>query len=484
MLPYAPPETLTSCELMNERSPAIDNVILSRLEAIVGAGRLLKDEESLQRYGRDWTRVYAPSPGAVVLPGSVEEVQAVVRLAAAEGVAIVPSGGRTGLSAGAVACRGELVLALDRLNDIGDFNPVDRTVRCGAGVVTQQLQEFAAAQALYYPVDFASSGSSQIGGNVSTNAGGIKVIRYGMTRDWVAGIKLVDGTGELLDLNRGLVKNNAGYDLRQLVIGAEGTLGVVVEVTMRLAVAPREPVVLVLGVPDMGAIMQVLDVYQGALALSAFEFFSEPALQKVIEHSGLQRPFETPADYYALVEIEDQQEAGMDRALELFEHCVEQGWALDGVVSQSVAQAESLWRLREDISETISRWTPYKNDISTVVSRIPDFLAEVEAVVSQNYPDFEIIWFGHIGDGNVHLNVLKPESLPMDDFQRRCGDVSRWVFDIVQRYDGSVSAEHGIGLLKKDYLHFSRSAHEVAIMRQVKQAFDPRGIMNPGKIFD
>ena len=409
MLPYAPPETLTSCELMNERSPAIDNVILSRLEAIVGAGRLLKDEESLQRYGRDWTRVYAPSPGAVVLPGSVEEVQAVVRLAAAEGVAIVPSGGRTGLSAGAVACRGELVLALDRLNDIGDFNPVDRTVRCGAGVVTQQLQEFAAAQALYYPVDFASSGSSQIGGNVSTNAGGIKVIRYGMTRDWVAGIKLVDGTGELLDLNRGLVKNNAGYDLRQLVIGAEGTLGVVVEVTMRLAVAPREPVVLVLGVPDMGAIMQVLDVYQGALALSAFEFFSEPALQKVIEHSGLQRPFETPADYYALVEIEDQQEGGMDRALELFEHCVEQGWALDGVVSKSVAQAESLWRLREDISETISRWTPYKNDISTVVSRIPDFLAEVEAVVSQNYPDFEIIWFGHIGDGNVHLNVLKPE---------------------------------------------------------------------------
>ena len=178
-------------------------------------------------------------------------MQAVVRLAAAESVAIVPSGGRTGLSAGAVACRGELVLALDRLNDIGDFNPVDRTVRCGAGVVTQQLQEFAAAQALYYPVDFASSGSSQIGGNVSTNAGGIKVIRYGMTRDWVAGIKLVDGTGELLDLNRGLVKNNAGYDLRQLVIGAEGTLGVVVEVTMRLAVAPRDLAVLVLGVPDM-----------------------------------------------------------------------------------------------------------------------------------------------------------------------------------------------------------------------------------------
>lgn len=484
MVPYAPLETHTSDQLMEEDLPAIDNAILSRLQAIVGPDRLLTDDEALAHYGRDWTRVHTPNPSAVLLPGSAEEVQAIVRLAATEGAAIVPSGGRTGLSAGAVACRGELVLALDRLNDIGDFNAVDRTVRCGAGVVTQQLQEFATGQGLYYPVDFASSGSSQVGGNISTNAGGIKVIRYGMTRDWVAGLKLVDGRGELLDLNRGLIKNNAGYDLRQLVIGAEGTLGVVVEATMRLVAPPRDPLVLVLGTPDMGAIMQVLDAYQDALPLSAFEFFSELALQKVTEHSGLQRPFATPTEYYALLEIEHQHDSDMDRALKLFEHCVEQGWVLDGVVSQSAAQADSLWRLREDISETISRWTPYKNDISTVVSCIPDFLAEVEAVVSQNYPDFEIIWFGHIGDGNVHLNVLKPEGLPMDDFQRRCGDVSRWVFDIVQRYGGSVSAEHGIGLLKKDYLHFSRSAHEVAIMQQVKQAFDPHGIMNPGKIFD
>jgi len=202
---------------------------------IVGSGRVLTDADSLQRYGRDWTRVYTPNPAAIVLPGSIEQVQAIVRLAASEALAIVPSGGRTGLSAGAVACNGELVLALDRLNSIEDFNPVDRTVRCGAGVVTGQLQDYAAHRDLFYPVDFASSGSSQIGGNISTNAGGIKVIRHGMTRDWVAGLKLVTGTGEVLDLNRGLVKNNAGYDLRQLVIGAEGTLGVVVEATMRLS---------------------------------------------------------------------------------------------------------------------------------------------------------------------------------------------------------------------------------------------------------
>jgi FAD/FMN-containing dehydrogenase len=464
--------------------PAIDNAVLTALETIVGAGRVLTDIDSLQRYGRDWTRVHTPNPAAVLLPDSIEQVQAIVRLAARQGLAIVPSGGRTGLSAGAVASNGELVLALDRLNHIEDFNPIDRTVRCGAGVVTEQLQQYAAQRGLFYPVDFASSGSSQIGGNISTNAGGIKVIRHGMTRDWVAGLKLVNGSGDLLDLNRGLVKNNAGYDLRQLVIGAEGTLGVVVEATMRLSRPPQELVVLVLGVPDMASIMNVLCAYQGAIELSAFEFFSELALQKVVEHQGLQRPFETPAEFYALLEFERTDEKTMELVMSQFEYCVEQGWVLDGVVSQSVAQAQSLWRLREDISETISRWTPYKNDISTVISRIPAFLAEVEAVVNENYPEFEIIWFGHIGDGNVHLNVLKPDNLPAEEFQQRCGEVSKWVFDIVQRYGGSISAEHGVGLLKKDYLHYSRSELEVSIMRQIKKAFDPQGIMNPGKIFD
>ena len=462
----------------------MDNATLDQLRQIVGPERVLIDPDSLQHYGCDWTRVYTPDPVAVVLPGSITEVQDIVRLAVRDKLALVPSGGRTGLSAGAVACRGELVLALDRLNNIDEFNPVDRTVRCGAGVITEQLQHYAEERDLFYPVDFASAGSSQIGGNISTNAGGIKVIRHGMTRDWVAGLKLVTGTGELLDLNRGLVKNNAGYDLRQLVIGAEGTLGVVVEATMRLSGAPNNLAVLVLGVPDMAAIMSVLSAYRREMELTAFEFFSELALQKVVEHQGLQRPFETPAPYYALLEFEQPDDAAMEQAMALFEHCVEQGWVLDGAASQSVAQARALWRLREDISETISRWTPYKNDISTVISRVPDFLAEVESVVEDNYPDFEILWFGHIGDGNVHLNILKPDELPMEEFQQRCGEVSKWVFEIVQRYGGSISAEHGVGMLKKDYLRYSRSDTEIAIMKQIKRAFDPHGIMNPGKIFD
>ncbi len=462
----------------------IDPALRAELEGIVGAERVLTDADSLQHYGRDWTRFYPPAPCAVVLPGSIAEVQEVVRLAARESLTIVPSGGRTGLSAGGVAMRGELVVALDRLSWIEDFNPVDRTVRCGAGVVTEQLQHYAQEQGLFYPVDFASSGSSQIGGNISTNAGGIKVIRHGMTRDWVAGLKLVTGTGELLELNRGLVKNNTGYDLRHLVIGAEGTLGIVVEATMALDQPPGDLAVMVLGVPDMPSIMRVLATFRAQVSLTAFEFFSEPALAKVVAHQNLPRPFETECAYYALLEFEQSGEAGMDAAMAAFEDCVGEGWVLDGTVSQSLSQAQNLWRLREDISETITPWTPYKNDISTVISKVPDFLDEVEAVVNGAYPDFEIIWFGHIGDGNVHLNILKPEALDIDQFREQCGEVSKLVFDIVQRYGGSVSAEHGVGLLKKDYLQYSRSPAEIAIMRQIKLAFDPQGIMNPGKIFD
>ena len=464
--------------------PPLENRLFNALQDIVGEGRVLTQAADLEQYGQDWTRFYSPSPVAIVLPSTIPQVQDIVRLAAQNKLAIVPSGGRTGLSAGAVACNGELVVALDRLNHIENFSRVDRTVRCGAGVITEQLQHYAQEQGLSYPVDFASSGSSQIGGNISTNAGGIKVIRHGMTRDWVAGLKMVTGTGELLDLNKGLVKNNAGYDLRQLVIGAEGTLGIVVEATMALDRPPRDLAVMVLGVPDMAAIMEVLGAFRGKMELSAFEFFSELALQKVVEHQGLQRPFESATEYYALLEFEQPDEASMEQAMAIFEHCMEQGWVLDGAVSQSVAQAKSLWRLREDISETITRWTPYKNDISTVISKVPAFLAEVEKVVNDSYPSFEIVWFGHIGDGNVHLNILKPDALSIDEFRQQCGEVSKWVFEIVQRYEGSISAEHGVGLLKKDYLQYSRSPLEIEIMKQIKKVFDPQGIMNPGKIFD
>jgi len=458
--------------------------IVESLQAIVGSSRVCMDEESLKQYGKDWTRVYEPAPSAIVFVKTVEQVQSIVRLANEHQLALVPSGGRTGLSAGAVAAKGEIVVAFDQMNTLSDYNPIDRTVVCEAGVITQQLQEFALEKGLYYPVDFASSGSSQIGGNITTNAGGIKVIRYGMTRDWVSGLTVVTGAGDILELNAGLLKNNAGYDLRQLFIGAEGTLGFVVNATIRLTREPKALTALVLGAPDMPSIMNVLNTFQSTIDLTAFEFFSEEALQKVVAHTGLQRPFESATPYYALLEFEKINDDVEAQAMELFEKCVEDGWVLDGVMSQSIEQLNNLWRLREDISETISQWTPYKNDISTVISRVPDFLAEVETVVNANYPDFLIIWFGHIGDGNVHLNILKPDELDKATFFEQCHQVSQWVFEIVQNYRGSVSAEHGVGMTKKDYLPYSRSSQEIALMKQVKQVFDPNGVMNPGKIFD
>lgn len=457
--------------------------LIEELKTLVEPGKVLTDAASLDAYGKDWTKQFAPAPLAIAFPKTIEEVQAVVRWANERNVALVPSGGRTGLSAGAVAANGEVVVAFDYMNKIVQFNAFDRTAVCQAGVVTAQLQAFASEHGLYYPVDFASAGSSQIGGNISTNAGGIKVIRYGMTRNWVAGMKVVTGNGEILELNRDLIKNATGYDLRQLFIGAEGTLGFVVEATMRLDRAPKNLTAMVLGAANLEAIMPVLHAFQSRLDLTAFEFFSDKAMAKVLARGDVPAPFETECPYYALLEFEATSEDVTGAALEVFEQCVEQEWVLDGVMSQSEQQLQNLWKLREYISETISHWTPYKNDISVTVSKVPAFLNEIDAIVEENYPDFEVIWFGHIGDGNLHLNILKPDAMPKEEFFAKCATVNKWVFETVDKYNGSISAEHGVGMTKRDYLGYSRSAEEIAIMKAIKAVFDPNGVMNPGKIF-
>lgn len=460
-----------------------DPAVLAELMTLVDPGKVLTDPTSLETYGKDWTRHYPPAPSAIVLPRSVEQVQAIVRWANRHRVALVPSGGRTGLSAGAVAANGEVVVAFDNMNQILGFDAFDRTVVCQPGVITRQLQAFAEEQGLYYPVDFASSGSSQIGGNIGTNAGGIKVIRYGMTRNWVAGLKVVTGKGDLLELNKDLIKNATGYDLRQLFIGAEGTLGFVVEATMRLDRTPRNLTAMVLGTSDFDSIMPVLHAFQSRLDLTAFEFFSDKGLAKILARGDVPAPFDTDCPFYALLEFEASTEQVAEQALATFEHCVEQGWVLDGVMSHSETQLKNLWKLREYLSETISHWTPYKNDISVTVSKVPAFLRDIDAVVSEHYPAFEVVWYGHIGDGNLHLNILKPDDMSKDEFFARCATVNQWVFEIVERYNGSISAEHGVGMTKRDYLGYSRSTEEIACMKAIKAVFDPNGIMNPGKIF-
>ena len=466
---------------MSDKNP---EQLIEALRGLVDEGKVLTEAADLDAYGKDWTRLYEPRPLAIVFPRSTEQVQALVRFANENHIGLVPSGGRTGLSAGAVAANGEVVVAFDYMNKILDFSESDRTARCQAGVITEQLQQFAEEKGLFYPVDFASSGSSQLGGNLSTNAGGIKVIRYGMSRDWVVGLKVVTGKGDILNLNLDLAKNNTGYDLRHLFIGAEGTLGFITEATMKLTRQPGDLQVLVLGLSDFEHTMDVLQTFQRKLDLTAYEFFSHQAMGHVLAHGNIQAPFETEAPFYALLEFEALSDTLVDHAMEAFETCVEEGWVLDGVISQSEAQANSLWQLRERISESIAPRTPYKNDLSVRVSKVPEFLKEIDAVVAEHYPDFEIIWFGHIGDGNLHLNILKPEDLAKEDFFSKCEQVNKWVFEIVQRLGGSVSAEHGVGLVKKDYLTYTRSPEEIEYLKGIKRVFDPNGIMNPGKVFD
>jgi FAD/FMN-containing dehydrogenase len=468
---------------MTLHDPNATAALLDGLQTFIDPVHVRSDADSCLNYGRDWTRLHTPNPLAVVLPGTIEETQALVRYANTHQLALVPSGGRTGLSGGAMACQGEIVVSMERMNRILDFDPTDRSVTCEAGVITEVLQNFAREHGLYYPVDFASRGSSQIGGNIATNAGGIKVIRYGLTRDWVTGLKVVTGRGDLLDLNRGLIKNASGYDLRHLFIGSEGTLGLIVEATLKLTRPLREPNVMVLGASGLDSIMSLYHIFRNKLELSAFEFFSEKALRHVLAR-GLHRPFEAQTDYYVLIEFENTDGLHTDTALNLFEHCAEQGWLTDGVISQSEAQAQELWRLREDISESIAGYQPYKNDIALRISRVPAFLSEADALLTREYPDFEVLWYGHIGDGNLHINILKPADLDAATFAEKCGSVSEHLFTALQRHGGSISAEHGVGLLKKPYLRYTRDETEIGYLRAIKKAFDPNGIMNPGKIFD
>lgn len=455
---------------------------LSELEAMLDQDCLVTEQDALQHYGKDWTNYYEVAPLAVAFPKSTKQVQTIIQWANEHRVSIVPSGGRTGLSGGAVASNGELVLAMDKMNKILDFNPAAKRLDCQAGVITEQIQQFAEEQGLYYPVDFASAGSSQIGGNIATNAGGIKVIKYGMTRDWVLGLTVVTGSGEILELNHGLVKNATGYDFRHLFIGSEGTLGIITEASLSLCRKPQNLTVLLLAIPGLDSLMPLLEAFQKEVDLTAYEFFSDLALTKVMQLHKLPAPVAERAPYYCLLEFDASSEAETDKIFSIFESCMEQGLILDGAISQSQQQVEELWKYREYISETISHEKPYKNDIAVTPEKISEFLASVDQIVNEQYPHFEVVWFGHIGDGNLHLNILKPEDVSAEEFIKQCESVSPQIFSLLQDLNGTISAEHGVGLLKKPYLHFSRSPQELSLMKSVKQAFDPNNIMNPGKL--
>jgi FAD/FMN-containing dehydrogenase len=441
------------------------------------------DAGDLATYGRDWTRVVEPAAAAVALPRSTAEVARLLRLCAEHRVPVVPSGGRTGLAAGAVAAHGELVLSLARMRRMDPVDLLGATVRVQAGAVTEAVHQHAAEHGLTWPVDFASKGSSQVGGNIATNAGGVKVIRYGLTRHWVLGLEVVLASGDVLELGGALEKNNTGIDLRQLFIGSEGTLGVITEATLKLTRPPEKLDVFLFAVPDLAAVLALFrEARRGPFVIMAYEFFTERCLARVRRHRSVVTPLSAVSDYYVLLEVERGEPEGLDAWItSLFER----GLVTDGTLAQHARQAAELWTLREGISESLSATgLPHKNDIALPVRELEGFCAELEAFFEREYPGWEIALFGHIGDGNLHVNVMKPEDLDRAEFLKKTKAADHAIFALVKKYRGSISAEHGIGLLKKDYLGYSRSPEEMALMRGIKRVLDPGNLLNPGKVID
>ncbi len=445
---------------------------------------VITQTEELQKYGKDWAMNFPASPSAVVFPESAEQLKQIILWANQEKIALVPSGGRTGLSSAATASNHEIVVSMEKMNKILEWNEVDQTVRVQPGVITEDLHNFVEEKGYFFPIDLAAKGSSQIGGNVATNAGGLRVLRYGMMRNWVSGLKVVAGNGDELHLGKSLVKNATGYDLKNLFIGSEGTLGFVTEVELKVTRLPQNTTVLVLGVEELKKVIHVYDYFKKKTQLSACEVFSQFALDKVIEMHDLPAPFATRVPFYLLLEVEHSSEDDSEYLSTLFEHCFEQEWIGDGVISQSPGQRKSLWNLREFVSESISPMSPYRNDVSVRTSKIPEFALEIETAYREQYPDFGVAWFGHIGDGNLHIDILKPDNMEKSEFIKKCKESDKTLFSIVSKFEGSISAEHGVGQLKKDYLQYSRSPEEIQIMKSIKRIFDPNNIMNPGKIFD
>jgi len=462
----------------------------ARLRTIVGAANVLEAEADMAPFLSDWRGRYYGRARAVVRPRDTAEVAAVVAACAQAGVAMVPQGGNTGLCGGATPLvdGAAVVISLARMNRIRALDADNDTLTVEAGCTLAAVQEAAQAAGRLFPLSLASEGSCLIGGNLSTNAGGVQVLRYGNTRELVLGLEVVLPDGRVWDGLRGLRKDNTGYDLKQLFIGAEGTLGIVTAAVLKLFPAIRSRATAWVAVPDPRAAVRLLGMLRAACGerVSAFEIVGRTALGLVLQHiPGARDPLAGAPAWSVLVELSDPDvDAPLDAQLQavLGEACA-QGLAADAAVAASAAQAQALWALREDISEAQRiEGVSIKHDVSVPVSRIPEFLERAGAALAARWPDVRVVAFGHIGDGNLHYNLSKPAADDNAAFIARTAEVNRIVHDLVCELGGSISAEHGLGQLKREEVLRYKPALEMELMRRVKQAFDPAGLMNPGKV--
>ena len=467
--------------------------ILAVLQEIVGAEHVLTGEQA-QAYLTDWRGRYTGKAQAVVRPGSAEEIAKIMKTCQQYEIPVVPQGGNTGLCGGATPNnKGDaIVVLLTRLNKVLEIDTDNDTITVQAGCILQSVQEAAANAGRLFPLSLAAEGSCTIGGNLATNAGGTQVLRYGNTRDLALGLQVVTADGEIWDGLRGLRKDNTGYDLRNLYIGSEGTLGIITAATLKLYPQPVAKCTALLALDDIEASVKMLSRARAGFgsSLTGFELMSNYCLRSVTNLFPQQKmPFEGPSlesAWYALLEISDSESA--EHARERFEHVVgeaiEAGEVQDAVIAESIQQSKDLWHLRESIPLAEAEiGKGIKHDVSIPVSKIAEFVEKTNGLLQKSFPGVRHIIFGHLGDGNLHYNVGAPLG-EEEGFLSRQKEVYEVVHNSVHAFNGSISAEHGVGQLKKDLLPNYKSAVELSLMRKIKRALDPNGLMNPGKVIN
>lgn len=477
---------------MNVQSPAEPTKLLAALRDLLGPAGVIDDPADMAPYLADERGYYTGSAIAIARPGSTEDVAAVVKLCRETGTPIVPQGGNTGLCGGATPFEhgGELVVSLTRMNRVREVDPLNFTITVDAGVILADVQKAAAEADRLFPLSLGGEGTARIGGNLSTNAGGTGVLKYGNARDLALGLEVVLPDGRIWDGLSGLRKDNTGYDLKHLFIGAEGTLGIVTGAVLKLFPAPGDTQTAFLAVRDPAAAVELLSRARIASddRVTTFELMARFPLECSLNNiDGTRDPLDQIYDHYVLMEIASGQAAGLRELMEsILTNAFEDGLVLDAAIAESGAQAADFWKIRETIPEGQKyEGASIKHDVSVPVSRVAEFLETANAAVADAVPGIRICGFGHVGDGNIHYNLSRPLDGPNSDdaaFMGRYEELNRVVHDIVVSMRGSISAEHGIGRLKRDELAHYKSDVALDVMRAIKQTLDPDDLMNPGKV--
>ena len=464
--------------------------LLDAIRAIVGDRGILTDNADTASYTEDWRRLYQGRTSAVIRPGSTRELAEVVRLCATSATPIVPQGGNTSMVGGAVPNEDgtELIISTARLNRIRDLDPVDMTLTLESGVTLKAAQLAATERNCLLPLSISSEGTAQIGGVLATNAGGNNTVRYGNARDLVLGLEVVLPDGTIWNGLRRLRKDNTGYCLRQLFVGSEGTLGIITAAVLKLVPQPKETAVALCAVASPEAALDLFTRFQAhdPASVNAFELMSGTGMSFVLRHiPGAVLPLENPAPFYVLAELATPRpDAGLRERLEqVLEQALHAGTVLDAVIAESETQRAALWKLREEHAEAQKReGASVKNDVSVPVSKVPAFIRQATAACEALIPGVRAVPFGHMGDGNIHFNLEQPAGSDAASFLARDHAIMDAVNNVVREFDGSFSAEHGIGRLKPYMMPEWRGGAELALMQRIKSAIDPAGIMNPGKV--